>query len=109
MKRQHTTCPAGGAYLPPNRWRANSAPVRAGSGSWQVESWLPANGCGLVEQARSVSCAVAADSGTHTRSVVCLDPSGVEVDDSPSPRTRRVTIEDDDREWKPQWLVSSAK
>lgn len=53
-----------------------------GSGNWIPGEWLPATGCGLTEQSRTMSCAVDINSGVRTRIIQCVDAGGTVVPDN---------------------------
>lgn len=64
-------------------WSIDPSPAcEGGSGTWMPTDWLPASGCGMVKQSRSVSCAIAANSGKRANNVKCVDGSGTVLPDS---------------------------
>lgn len=64
-------------------WSIDPSPAcEGGSGTWMPTDWLPASGCGMVKQSRSVSCAIAANSGKRANNVKCVDRSGAVLPDS---------------------------
>ena len=53
-----------------------------GSGEWQLGTWMPSTGCGMLEQSRTVTCGVDIDSGTRTQTVFCRRSDDQPVADS---------------------------
>lgn len=73
----------GRALLYSYSWEAGDwGACTGGASSWVIGDWGPEQGCGLTEQVRTVTCAVAAGSGENLREVYCLRSDGVTVEDS---------------------------
>lgn len=88
VRNCYNVCPVAairlhGTAVAAPTWSIDPSPAcEGGSGTWMPTDWLPASGCGMVKQSRSVSCAIAANSGKRANNVKCVDGSGTVLPDS---------------------------